>query len=89
MPVIIKIAIALTATAIVMNIVFILFQLASIFCLLKPPFFKKIIPQPRKTKRKNYHVALKPLTITTIMSNVWRGRTWDMMGIWENSWLFL
>jgi len=22
--------------------------------------FKKIIPQPRKTKRKNYHVALKP-----------------------------
>ena len=40
--------------------------------------FKKIIPQPRKTKRKNYNVALKPLTITTIMSNVWRGRAWGI-----------
>ena len=32
--------------------------------------FKKIIPQPRKTKRKNYHVALSRMHITSIMCNV-------------------
>ena len=40
--------------------------------------FKKINPNPEKSKRKNYHVALKPFRITQHYVNVWRGGAWGV-----------
>lgn len=41
--------------------------------------FKKIIPQPRKIKRLNKIMSFESrMRITSIMSNVWRGRAWGI-----------
>ena len=47
--------------------------------------FKKIIPQPRKTKRKNHHVALKPFAHNSTLCYVENPNETELQNIGEGA----